>query len=122
MHLELNEEQRLIQETAREFAAGELEPVAGELDRGGDRQIYYDNLKKLAELGFMGLNVKEQYGGAEAGVGAVCEAMVLQLLAVQRTSPAVGPCSPAATVESEVRRLRLVGRRGRPGLDVGRED
>eukprot|EP00966_Prymnesium_polylepis_P219940 5087999-Prymnesium_polylepis.2 len=40
-------------------------------------------------------------GGAEAGVGAVCESMILQLLAVQWTSPAVGPCGPAATIESE---------------------
>ncbi|TWJ33432.1 acyl-CoA dehydrogenase family protein [Geobacter argillaceus] len=70
MYLELTEEQKIIQETARNFAAAELEPVAAQLDRGGDRQIYLDNLKKLAELGFMGLNVKEEYGGAEAGVVA----------------------------------------------------
>jgi alkylation response protein AidB-like acyl-CoA dehydrogenase len=75
MFIELNEEQRLIQETARDFAASELEPVAGELDRGGDRQAYYDNLQKLAELGFMGLNVREEYGGAEAGVVAFSVAM-----------------------------------------------
>lgn len=70
MYLELTEEQRIIQETARNFAAAELEPVAAQLDRGGDRQVYLDNLKKLAELGFMGLNIKEEYGGAEAGVVA----------------------------------------------------
>jgi len=33
------------------------------------------NLRKLAELGFMGLNVKEQYGGTEAGVVAFSVAM-----------------------------------------------
>ncbi|MFH0784480.1 MAG: acyl-CoA dehydrogenase family protein [Pseudomonadota bacterium] len=70
MYLELTEEQKIIQETARNFAVAELEPVAAMLDRGGDRQIYLDNLKKLAELGFMGLNIKEEYGGAEAGVVA----------------------------------------------------
>lgn len=70
MYLELTEEQKIIQETARNFAAAELEPVAAMLDRGGDRQVYLDNLKKLAELGFMGLNIKEEYGGAEAGVVA----------------------------------------------------
>ncbi|BDD88949.1 acyl-CoA dehydrogenase family protein [Desulfofustis limnaeus] len=70
MNLDLTEEQRLIQETAREFATAELAPVAGQLDRGGDREIFYTNLRTLAELGFMGLNVRDQYGGAEAGVVA----------------------------------------------------
>ena len=36
MNLDLNEEQKLIQDTARDFATAELEPVAAELDRGGD--------------------------------------------------------------------------------------
>ena len=75
MYLDLTEEQKMIQETAREFAIAELEPVAADLDRGGDRQVFYDNLKKLAELGFMGLNVKEEYGGAEAGVVAFSVAL-----------------------------------------------
>ena len=57
MDLDLTEEQKLIQETAREFATAELEPAAAELDKGGDDQIFYANLKKLAELGFMGLNI-----------------------------------------------------------------
>lgn len=68
MHLDLTEEQKLIQDTARDFAAAELEPVAAELDRGGDDAIFYTNLRKLAELGFMGLNVSDDYGGSEAGV------------------------------------------------------
>jgi butyryl-CoA dehydrogenase len=68
MNLDLTEEQKLIQDTAREFARGELEPLAARLDQDGDRPAFLANLKKLAELGFMGLNVKEQYGGTEAGV------------------------------------------------------
>ena len=40
MYLDLNEEQKLIQDTAREFAAAELEPVAAELDSGGDNPIF----------------------------------------------------------------------------------
>ncbi len=75
MYLDLSEEQKLIQETAREFALAELEPVAAELDRGSDDAVFYDNLKKLAELGFMGLNIKDQYGGAEAGSIAFSVAM-----------------------------------------------
>ncbi|WP_457578110.1 acyl-CoA dehydrogenase family protein [Desulfomarina sp.] len=75
MYLDLTEEQKLIQETARDFAMTELEPVAGDLDKGGNDAIFYDNLKKLAEVGFMGLNIKEEYGGAEAGVIAFSVAM-----------------------------------------------
>lgn len=75
MNLDLTEEQRMIQDTARQFAVAELEPVAAGLDRGEDRQVFYDNLKKLAELGFMGLNIKDQYGGAEAGVIAFSVAL-----------------------------------------------
>ncbi|MDA8429415.1 MAG: acyl-CoA dehydrogenase family protein [Geobacteraceae bacterium] len=70
MFLDLTEEQKLIQDTARDFAKAELEPVAAALDRSDDRSPMLVNLKKLAELGFMGLNIKEQYGGAEAGVVA----------------------------------------------------
>ncbi len=75
MDLDLNEEQKLIQQTAREFAEAELAPVAGQLDQGGDQQPFFDNLQKLAELGFMGLNVREEYGGAETGVVAFSVAL-----------------------------------------------
>jgi alkylation response protein AidB-like acyl-CoA dehydrogenase len=75
MYLDLSEEQKLIQETARDFAKAELEPMAAQLDQGDDRAPLLANLKKLAELGFMGLNVKETYGGCEAGVVAFSVAM-----------------------------------------------
>lgn len=75
MFLELTEEQKLIQETARAFAKAELEPVAAQLDQGSERAPLLANLKKLAELGFMGLNVKDTYGGSEAGVIAFSLAM-----------------------------------------------
>jgi butyryl-CoA dehydrogenase len=75
MNLDLNEEQKLIQDTARDFAAAELEPVAAGLDLGQNEPIFFTNLKKLAELGFMGLNVKDEYGGAEAGTVAFSAAM-----------------------------------------------
>ncbi len=70
MYLELNEEQKLIQNTAREFAQAELEPVAARLDLAGDQETFLANLKKLAELGFMGLNIRDEYGGAQAGMVA----------------------------------------------------
>ena len=70
MFLELTEEQRLIRDTARAFASAELAPLAARLDREGDRPAFLANLKKLAQLGFMGLDVSAAYGGSEAGAVA----------------------------------------------------
>ena len=75
MFLELTQEQKLIQETSRDFARAELEPLAAKLDREDDRPAFLANLKKLAELGFMGLNVSAAYGGSEAGAVAFSVAM-----------------------------------------------
>jgi alkylation response protein AidB-like acyl-CoA dehydrogenase len=70
LNLDLIEEQIIIQDTARRFAKTELEPVAARLDQEGDRETFLKNLRKLAELGLMGINVKSEYGGSEAGVVA----------------------------------------------------
>jgi len=70
MNLDLTEEQKIIQDTARNFAKSELEPVAAKLDEHDDRETFLKNLRKLAELGLMAINVKADYGGSEAGVVA----------------------------------------------------
>jgi alkylation response protein AidB-like acyl-CoA dehydrogenase len=70
MNLDLTEDQKMIQDTARNFAKSELEPVAAKMDEKEDRETFLKNLKKLAELGLMGINVKGDYGGSEAGVVA----------------------------------------------------
>ena len=70
MRLALTEEQQQIQDTARQFAQDVLAPVAAKQDEHTDDALFLKNIKKLAELGFMGLNVKSQYGGTEAGVVA----------------------------------------------------
>ncbi|MDN3651634.1 acyl-CoA dehydrogenase family protein [Thalassotalea ponticola] len=67
MHIALTEEQTMIQDMAQKFAESELAPVAAELDQSKDLALFKTNLAKLAELGFMGLNVKSEYGGVEAG-------------------------------------------------------
>ena len=67
MDMALNENQSMIQDLAKKFAATELEPVADKLMTEGGREIFLANLKKLAELGFMGLNIDAEYGGSEAG-------------------------------------------------------
>lgn len=75
MDLSLTQEQSQIQDMARKFSETELVPVAAELDKDGDQSILLGSLKKLAELGFMGLNVSSEYGGSEAGVVSFSVAM-----------------------------------------------
>jgi alkylation response protein AidB-like acyl-CoA dehydrogenase len=75
MELALTDIQAQIQDGARKFSETELSPIAAALDRGESRDLYLANLRKLAELGFMGLNVDSQYGGTEAGVVAFSVAM-----------------------------------------------
>jgi butyryl-CoA dehydrogenase len=70
MNLALTEEQAMIQNMAKKFADSELAPIAAELDMSNDQTLFQNNLSKLAELGFMGLNVKAEYGGVEAGTVA----------------------------------------------------
>jgi alkylation response protein AidB-like acyl-CoA dehydrogenase len=67
MNFTLTEDQAMIQDMAKKFAQSELAPVADKLDKEGDRALFLTNLKQLAELGFMGLNIDETYGGANAG-------------------------------------------------------
>ncbi|MFT5334096.1 MAG: alkylation response protein AidB-like acyl-CoA dehydrogenase [Halioglobus sp.] len=74
MNLNLSEEQGAVVEMARKFAQSELAPVAARLDHGNnaeaDRSLFLKNLRGLAELGFMGMNVQAEYGGCEAGTVA----------------------------------------------------
>jgi alkylation response protein AidB-like acyl-CoA dehydrogenase len=57
----------MIQQLAKKVAQTELLPVADKLTGESGRAIFLANLKQLAELGFLGLNIDSQYGGAEAG-------------------------------------------------------
>ncbi len=70
MNLSLTEEQQMIEDMAKKFAESELAPVAAKLDAEGDMETFKHNISQLAELGFMGLNIKAEYGGVEAGTVA----------------------------------------------------
>jgi alkylation response protein AidB-like acyl-CoA dehydrogenase len=62
MDFDFTEEQKMIQETIRKFAKEEIAPVASEYDKKGHfpREIF----TKMAELGFAGTPIPEEYGGA----------------------------------------------------------
>ncbi len=62
MDLQLTDEHRMIQKAARDFAQNEIAPVAAELDERGD--FPYETIEKMGQLGFMGIEVPERYGGA----------------------------------------------------------
>jgi short-chain 2-methylacyl-CoA dehydrogenase len=61
---DLTDEQRAIQRLARDFADGEVRPVAEELDR--EHRFPYEIVAKLAELGLMGIPYPEEHGGGGA--------------------------------------------------------
>jgi len=71
---ELTEAQQLVRDTARNYAQKTLAPIAGQLDREG--RFPQDQLAELAELGMMGVNIAEEYGGAQAGAVAYALAMM----------------------------------------------
>ncbi|MHB1011458.1 MAG: acyl-CoA dehydrogenase family protein [Desulfobacteria bacterium] len=77
MEFEMTDEQRMLQDMAREFARKEIAPVARELDR--DRRFPYELWNKLKELSLPGILVPEEYGGQ--GLDPLTYAIVLEELA-----------------------------------------
>jgi alkylation response protein AidB-like acyl-CoA dehydrogenase len=61
---DLTDEQRAIQRLARDFAEGEVKPIAEELDR--EHRFPYEVIATAAELGLMGIPYSEEYGGGGA--------------------------------------------------------
>jgi short-chain 2-methylacyl-CoA dehydrogenase len=64
MQFDLTEEQQQIRRLVRDFADGEVRPVAEELDR--EKRFPYEIVAKLGELGLMGMPFPEEYGGGGA--------------------------------------------------------
>jgi len=58
----LSDEHKMIQKAARDFAEKEIKPIAAEFDESGDFPI--ETIKKMGAMGFMGIEVPEEYGGA----------------------------------------------------------
>ena len=74
MDISLTEEQLLIQRTARDFATKEVLPQAAKNDEA--HRFPADLVARMAELGFLGMAVPEQYGGA--GLDTVSYALAME--------------------------------------------
>ena len=77
MNLDLTDEQRMIRDVAREFAEREVRPIAAEIDR--DARFPHETIKRMGELGLMGILTPERWGGA--GGDAVAYAVVMEEIA-----------------------------------------
>jgi len=74
LHLELTDEQRMLEQTVREFAQAEVKPLARHLDETGE--FPRETFRKAAELGLTGVALPEEYGGA--GFDQVSYAIVIE--------------------------------------------
>ncbi|HPA83247.1 MAG TPA: acyl-CoA dehydrogenase family protein [Deltaproteobacteria bacterium] len=85
MAFQLTAEQEMVRLMARDFARKELEPIAADREKG---EIFpQDVVRKMGELGLLGMMVPAQYGGAAAGAVSYC--LALQEIAYSCASTAV---------------------------------
>ena len=62
MHFQLTEEHLMIQQAARDFARAEL--LSGVIERDDHQKFPADAVRKMGELGFMGMMVSPEYQGS----------------------------------------------------------
>lgn len=93
MDFALSEEQRIIRQTAREFADEQLAPLAAEYDR--TEEFTAPQAKMLGEMGFLGMMVPEEYGGS--GLDTIS-----YVLAMEEVSRACASSSVTMTVQNSL--------------------
>jgi butyryl-CoA dehydrogenase len=74
MRLELTSEQQMVQAMAREFAEQEVKPIAADLDR--EARFPHETVKRMGELGLLGIFVPEAWGGGGADTVSYAVALV----------------------------------------------
>ncbi|HUB75114.1 MAG TPA: acyl-CoA dehydrogenase family protein [Solirubrobacteraceae bacterium] len=89
MDFDLSAEHQLIRRTVREFAEGEVAPVAEELDR--TKSFPYEIVRKLGELGLMGIPFPQEYGGG--GADTLAYALAVEELTRVDSSVAITLCA-----------------------------
>ena len=85
MHLDLTQEQAMIQQMARDFAEKEVRPIAQAIDR--EARFPRETVARMGELGLMGIAVPEGYGGS--GSDAVAYTLAVEEIARACASHAV---------------------------------
>lgn len=80
----ITEEHRMIQEAARDFAQNAIAPIAAEFDESGEFPL--ETVRQMGQLGFMGIEVPEEYGG----VGMDTIAYVLAMEEISRVDASHG--------------------------------
>src|SRR5690242_16939332 len=89
MHFDLSDDHELIRRTVRDFAEGEVAPVAEELDR--TKSFPYDIVRKLGSLNLMGIPFPERYGGG--GGDSLAYALAVEELTRVDSSVAITLCA-----------------------------
>ncbi len=89
MNFDLSPDHELIRRTVREFAEGEVAPVAEELDR--TKSFPYEIVAKLGKLNLMGIPFPEEYGGA--GADTLAYALAVEELTRVDSSVAITLCA-----------------------------
>ena len=74
MDFRYTEDQLSIQSIARDFAQKRIAPVAADFDRSGEFPL--ENIREMGQLGLMGIEVPDQYGGAGLDPVAYALAMI----------------------------------------------
>jgi len=93
MNFELTEEHKMIRDAARDFAQTELLP--GVIERDENQTFPTEQIKKLGELGFMGMMVSPKYGGA--GMDTIS-----YILAMEEISKVDASCSVVMSVNNSL--------------------
>ena len=70
----LTEEHEMIRQAARDFAQKEIAPIAADFDESGEFPV--ETIRKMGKIGFMGIEVPEEYGGA--GMDSIAYAIALE--------------------------------------------
>lgn len=84
MDFALTEEQQALRQAVREFARAEIAPLAAELDR--DPRFPWETLRRMGELGLLGVTTPEEYGGA--GLDTLTYTVLLEEVAAADASHA----------------------------------
>ena len=114
VNFDLSDEQQNIRRLVRDFAVNEVKPVVEELDR--TKSFPYEIVRKLGELGLMGIPYPEEYGGG--GADTLSYAIAIEELAridssvALRTNPktTVAPKNAASVRRAVVRSTGLRAR------------